>query len=567
MLITVAVIMRVWRIDSVPGLNGDEAWYGVQAMQWTAAARGDGGAFVWRTPTGNLVNPFFLLPQVAVHTWCGPGVATLRVTAVASGVLALLVNFLLCSRAFDRTTATVSTLLLAVLPQSIAYSRFAWDTSQCVLASVVLVYVSLLAARSQRRRDWWYVATLASLLAVLIVHPTCVFLVPLAAAPFARRWWYSGGDRRSRHYIGKFGPDRLFVATAISLALGVAVLTLSFPPVADRLARPQQVVLFMHRVSRLLSGVTVYQFIPATRLQSVDGPVSLAADVEPYDVAFWALALLLLVATWRWGGLRRQSEETWLMAGLATSLLTFYVVAGPNAIAPHTDRYGMWMIAPIVIIAGRLTALVMQQGERYSAWGRGLVLATAAAMLLGFYTNYLSEFDEDGARGAHRAFRTARVEPKQAALDWIAASSDTPTQVVTTEWWTYWPLRYFASRYPRIEVVGGTLAAVTEDAGAAGGNAIVRNHVVRHLVTGSSLGNERDVAPNADGHTWFVEFDGSQGDRILRSRFSGQGASHQRVVLPDDEGEPLIAVYVPRDAAPPSAPRAMKNVARRRYGR
>ncbi len=137
-LILAAVTLRVWHLGTVPGLNGDEAWLGVQAAHLAA-----GEPVVWRTPTGNPINPFLLWPVAALHLVFGPSVVVLRVVALVSGLAALGVNWWLCRRVLDRNTALVSTALLAVMPITIAYSRFAWDASQTLLATVLVLYLAL----------------------------------------------------------------------------------------------------------------------------------------------------------------------------------------------------------------------------------------------------------------------------------------------------------------------------------------------------------------------------------------------------------------------------------------
>src|SRR5262245_15822781 len=61
-LLAVAVWFRCRDLGNLPGVNGDEAWYGVQAELWLR-----GEPVAWRTPTGNLLNPLFFWPQVALH--------------------------------------------------------------------------------------------------------------------------------------------------------------------------------------------------------------------------------------------------------------------------------------------------------------------------------------------------------------------------------------------------------------------------------------------------------------------------------------------------------------------
>ena len=53
-MVGVAIGFRLWNLGSTPGINGDEAWIGVQAQLWLR-----GEAIAWKTPTGNPLNLFF----------------------------------------------------------------------------------------------------------------------------------------------------------------------------------------------------------------------------------------------------------------------------------------------------------------------------------------------------------------------------------------------------------------------------------------------------------------------------------------------------------------------------
>src|ERR1700676_2739427 len=85
-LLVTAVWFRCCDLSRVPGVNGDEAWYGVQAE---LVLRGE--PVPWRTPTGNLMNPFFFGPQLLLHALWPPSFELLRATALASGLAALVV--------------------------------------------------------------------------------------------------------------------------------------------------------------------------------------------------------------------------------------------------------------------------------------------------------------------------------------------------------------------------------------------------------------------------------------------------------------------------------------------
>ncbi len=149
-LLAVAIFFRAWRLDHVPGINGDEAWMGVQAQRWI-----DGQLETLTTPTGNVLNVFHFGPQVVLHTFCKPSIGLLRLPVLISGLMALLVNYLLCSYTFGRRPAVWSSVALAVLPINIAYCRFAWDASQTVLFSLPVIYFSLLAVQRRQQPIRW----------------------------------------------------------------------------------------------------------------------------------------------------------------------------------------------------------------------------------------------------------------------------------------------------------------------------------------------------------------------------------------------------------------------------
>ncbi len=56
-LMFVAPFLRVYRLDTIPGINGDEARSGVQSL-WLLG----GGPVDWWTPNGNPINFFFIIP-------------------------------------------------------------------------------------------------------------------------------------------------------------------------------------------------------------------------------------------------------------------------------------------------------------------------------------------------------------------------------------------------------------------------------------------------------------------------------------------------------------------------
>lgn len=91
--------------------------------------------------------------------------------------------------------------------------------------------------------------------------------------------------------------------------------------------------------------------------------------------------------------------------------ILFYLFAGPDAIRPHTERWGLCLIVPGTLLLARGVAAWIDSPPPT----RGIAIAAASA---------------DGAR----------------------------VMIVSQQWWTYWPLAYLARGETRVSA-GMDLAA------------------------------------------------------------------------------------------------------------
>jgi hypothetical protein len=198
---------------------------------------------------------------------------------------------------------------------------------------------------------------------------------------------------------------------------------------------------------RLFSGVTSYIYIV--------GPLS-PINRRVHDAVFWLLVISVAIfgsrGVFREGNLTRRAH----VAGWVAMVVVFFVVAGPDAVQPHFERYALVLVAPTVVT---FVLLLGQAAERFKS--RRHVLAVggmlAAGCLFSFYANYVHALATTGSE-SHRAFRTSTREPKAAALDWIRKRSAdradcAGTRIIAEDWWAYWPLRYLAYREPKLAVV------------------------------------------------------------------------------------------------------------------
>lgn len=420
-IIAIAIIFRIYALDRLPGLNGDEAWYGVQAQRWAG-----GEALRWRTPSGNLPGPVQIGWMLVLQPIFTPSVTLLRIPPLISSLAAMGLAYAIGRRFFDRTTAMIALLLMAALPANIVYARFGWDPSHIGL----VILASCWAALAGRP----LLSALAFALA-LIVHPTSVFAAPFLTFAFLGADLERHGRRQA---LKRSGVHVALLAAALAL---LAITTsqgqvgIGMAGLKDRLTQPLEWAIFPLLFERLLSGETVYSFVTGHGL----GVARHAADV--FGAAL--LALLVTVGTaGLWG--KRFGLIAGIVTGWVASLLAFFLIAGNEALQPHHERYALVLIVPTVLALGLLIRRLFPEPGRE---GRAILftLAITASLLVGFWLRYFVVLEREGSVSA-TAFWTGLREPKQVAVECILAATTVsgPAQVIAEDWWLYQPLAYLA---------------------------------------------------------------------------------------------------------------------------
>jgi len=530
LLTALSVYFRCQNLENIPGFNGDEAWYGVQAVQLLR-----GGGFDANTPTGNLLNPFFLGPLVLLHAVFPPSFALLRSVAVAGGIAALLLNWFLCRKIFDRPTAWISTTLLAILPINIAYSRFAWDASQSVAATLPVWYCALAAIRFPQRFRQWMVAALLAQIVAFLVHPTNIFTVAVlvTAAVFHQR------GAKFRESLERLRENRRWrigiLAAGILLAGGIFWLSRTPLPRAlwrritgvHKLELPEGTPPLSVLYPRLFTGGTIYRYLAGSH-SWFEWPLAEEGEGFELDVAaFWivlAAAAAILLCT---GTNERRPEQRALVAAWALTCAGFWLLAGSRALIPELERYALCLIAPIVLMFSRAAALAFTRDTYAARIATLLALVFGGAMLADFHTHYFRFIEQTGGR-AHRTFRTGPVEPKAAALAYIQdhrprreTTAPGKTRIITSQWWLLYPLRYLAAGDDTLVVLGDKEAEQQSVAIGQG---------ARH------------------GTVWYVEF--SRSPPLKKRMAEWSSAEVERHEIKDFSNRPIITLLHPLPKSP-----------------
>jgi hypothetical protein len=477
-VVGLGVIARFASLDNLPGLNGDEAWYGLWAEHFILHE-----VWSWRTPSGNILNPFLLVPVTLLQELAAPAPWVLRLPAALSGVMFVALGSVCLGRTINRGAALAFAVLAATIPTAIVYSRFGWDPSQSPLASMIFIYFCF-----TRRLVWAMVA----LLAAFVIHPSNIFLFPMFAVFMTREIEPAARKLPGGRLAGWLTPG--------TVALGM----LAAVPVSwhAHFVRPEELLSASHwtRMATLFddlfSGVTVYKYI-------VGKASALAvhrAAVAGILVAAGALRLLN-------GKSARHSAVDTLLVGLLASVVSYAVIVGPFGLTPNWERYAQVFLAPTIVV---VAAALGEGGERTGTGGLAIALACGSLALISVWVNYFQPLSESGGSQkpgtkAYYAFHTAGTEPKVEAAQWISTVAKNGSITVRTAgWWLTKPLQYLMFYDP---------------------HAVVR----RFDEVGRSEMKPRTVA---------VVFAGSRQDEAL----SQQGAKRERIIF-DNAGRPFLVIY------------------------
>jgi len=427
-----ACLMRFVGLGHLPGINGDEAYLGTKVVLFM---RGEEISLL--TGTNLPPDPLSFLLSMGVHAVGPISFVSLRLPSALSGVLAVILSFVLFRRLWGTGAALCIAALVAALPVHVGYSRFFWEPSQTPLACTVALYAAY-------RRNAWLALSATALL--VWVHPTNVFALPVLAAPFvpglAERFSVAAQrvrDRDRRALLLLASAFAVIVLAAWQVGRNVRLGGL-LGAAAVRATSPKAMGLFVERWAGLLDGSTLYTYIT--------GPLPEGMAMA-HHLAFALLFALPVAAAL----LRCHHRDLRCMAaGLGLALPLFYLFAGPEAIRPNSERYAMWMTVPHCVLLGlALSGLARELARPRLAPVAAALLSVA--MLLSFQHGYLRRLELYNSQ-SERTFMTGEVEPKRAAFERILELREPArrTRILTEDWWTYWAFAYQSLAHEGIEV-------------------------------------------------------------------------------------------------------------------
>jgi hypothetical protein len=402
------------------------------------------------------LNPFLVVMQAPFHLLTRPAVWVLRAPGLICGVLAIVLTYFVGARTFDRTTALIAALLLATLPSAIYNSRIGLEMSQLPLFGLIVLGC---AVRGHGP------GLLVSFLASMLVHPSAIFLMPIAVPIYLVRLFGGGPseavcDPARRRWM-------LIVSLLVALVVAVAVSLIIFNhPLAQIYLRQRPKLHWVH----FLDGYERVLFF-------VYPPISKVAWAL-HHWGFVGLSLVVVVFGTRTLVRERQWERLALIAGLILSLSVFHFVAGPNMLRwSGTQRYGIVFVVPTCLaFACLLRAAAPTASAQEARCRRAYRIPLAVALVLSwalllstklfYFDRYLANrresiwtFQPDEKDEVERtlslirrdsAQRRARASRDPARLS--GSRPEVPIAIVADDYWIRLPLEYLTSSSSDFEV-------------------------------------------------------------------------------------------------------------------
>lgn len=427
LILATSIFLRVFHLQNVPGLNGDEAFYGNQMLSLL-----HGHPFSAVTPNGSRLNPFHSGVVLLLLRFFPPAYWILKIPEVVSGLLVIALGYRFVRKLHGVRTAIFMALLLASLPVLIAYSRLGWDPGELPLASLFLLYFAM--------QDN-LLGALLSLEAACIIHPTGVLLLPVGLGPILALRWQKAATRKA------FAKDVAWLGLFSVVFLGMhwfwsrgqyGNITGAHRGLPEALA---QIPMYISWFARVFSGTTTFQYLTGSLNRT-----------QAFLLPFIASALSLPV--WILGTMRlwknRQLRELGLLAGVFGSLLAFAVVFQPYWLIADNERYSLFCVVPVIWgFCLCLDALPFKK-----IWQLITAGALPWSFLILFYRFYFYPCLTWGGKTDH-VFRTATVEPKIQAYRVILQHADlkAPIRIVAEGYWLAMPLRFVSGNDPKKAVV------------------------------------------------------------------------------------------------------------------
>lgn len=171
-VLVLAAVLRLWNLGGLPaGLNVDEAsnaWNAYTLLKTGADQHGVSWPIFYTRAFGENRSTTYIYSLLPFQAVGGLNIFTTRLPAALGGVLTVWLVFFVAGRLFDRQTALIAALLLALNPWHLQVSRLGLEASLSPLLILgflaALIWAELISFDTSRRPPKVWAVALAGLL-------------------------------------------------------------------------------------------------------------------------------------------------------------------------------------------------------------------------------------------------------------------------------------------------------------------------------------------------------------------------------------------------------------------
>jgi hypothetical protein len=445
LVVILSFCFRVLYLDFIPGINADELWNLYTIRQNLSGT----DVSTWFVPSGRLISLPYCLQVWFIDKIFPSSFWTIRLIAALSGILSVVVCFVLFRKAFGSFVAACTTLLIAVMPINITFSRIGWEYSQISLFVVLILGFAF--------NENWFLLAVTYVLALLL-HPTFLYLSPVLFLPtILYKDKLQHLSKRLKVFIYSSLAATLLILTSSVFILvkdiqGTIFAKLGALP--DNLLDIRKSLYFLTLLSDLFS-VRI-----STRILGLNVPIEKYLEITVL-LLFCCFLLTFFVRVFRKNEAVSVKDISFIV-GYLFIVYVFYLTNGIDATLMPYERHSLFLVVPSITAFSIClkNALSNRKHQQIALWGISLVCWLYLSF---FYKEYIQFFKETGGQGCHPTYNTGAVELKKEAFDWIRndysiAKSKSPGNdkrelvIVVNEWRLYSPLKYLAETADKITV-------------------------------------------------------------------------------------------------------------------
>ena len=417
----IGILLRMLFLTHIPGLNADEAWYGNFVLDLHR-----GAVESFSTPSGgSIFNPYFRLPLYLLHSYFEPSILILRLPAAISGVLLMLFSYVLMKRSFNREIARLILIFTAFIPVNIMYSRIGWDASQIALFSLLIIFFSLCG------RPVW---TSFFLSTSLLIHPTCIFLLPIALLCNIAAVLENKDVVKINHFLLIILAIIIIPLTTLYIINDIVYATLDHnsADIYKRLFDFSYLMQCWQAYIHFLTGTTSYSYFVGFENNYIS------------NLLFLILSGLIIFL-YTYGLIRYIKNQNYiklaLLLGVFFSILIFSFIMGDIGYKKGYERYALFIVMPSII---SFVVILNDLFLKKIYYSHIIMTILICFFLYEISVNYYIKLFESGGY-SEMTYRTNYRDPKREVFDLIKrdAVDKKNIDIYVSSWWNSEPLKYF----------------------------------------------------------------------------------------------------------------------------